>query len=238
MSDRRSLNRLRHELRKVADHALVPRLEVALQVRPQGYGEGDALLGVRVPSAREIAHDFEYLELDDAVELLRSAIHEERLVALLILVRQFEIGDDKLRQRIFSLYVDNIDHVDNWDLVDTSAPAIVGAHLLDRPRDVLRRWAKSSSLWERRIAIISTLTFIRAGDFDETLRLSNLLLHDDHDLIHKAVGWMLREVGKRDEGRLIEFLERHAKETPRVVLRYATERLEPAQRSRLLLLGP
>jgi 3-methyladenine DNA glycosylase AlkD len=224
MSDRRSLNRLRHELRKVADQAVVPRLEVALQVRPQGYGEGDALLSVRVPSAREIAHDFEYLELDDAVELLRSAIHEERLVALLILVRQFEIGDDKLRQRIFSLYVDNIDHVDNWDLVDTSAPAIVGAHLLDRPRDVLRRWAKSSSLWER-----------RAGDFDETLRLSDLLLHDDHDLIHKAVGWMLREVGKRDEGRLVEFLERRAKAMPRVMLRYATERLEPAERSRLLL---
>jgi 3-methyladenine DNA glycosylase AlkD len=206
----------------------------ALQVVSGGYGEGDTLLGISVPNARAIARRFPDLPLAGVVRLLRSPIHEERLVALLLLARRFETGDDALRERIFRTYLRNTAYVDNWDLVDTSAPAIVGAHLLDRPHAPLRRLARSESVWERRIAVVSTLAFIRAGDHDETFRLARALLRDEHDLIRKAVGWMLREVGKRDEPRLIAFLERHARVMPRVMLRYAVERLDAEVREKIL----
>jgi 3-methyladenine DNA glycosylase AlkD len=208
-----------------------------LQVVPGGYGAGDTLLGVSVPDARAIARRFADFPLGSIVPLLRSAIHEERLVALLILARRFDSADDELRARIFQMYLENTKYVNNWDLVDTSAPAIVGTHLLDRSREPLRRLARSGSVWERRIAVVSTLTFIRANDYEETLRLSRLLLRDEHDLIRKAVGWMLREVGKRDEPRLIEFLKLHAPEMPRVMLRYAVERLDAPIRRQLLERG-
>jgi 3-methyladenine DNA glycosylase AlkD len=206
----------------------------ALQVVSGGYGEGDTLLGVSVPNARAIAHRFADLQMGSIVQLLRSPIHEERLVALLLLARRFETGGDAMRERIFRTYLRNTAYVNNWDLVDTSAPAIVGAHLLDRPRAPLRRLARSTSVWERRIAVVSTLAFIRAGDHDETFRLARALLRDEHDLIRKAVGWMLREVGKRDEPRLLAFLERHASVMPRVMLRYAVERLDAEVRQKLL----
>jgi 3-methyladenine DNA glycosylase AlkD len=135
-----------------------------------------------------------------------------------------------VRELIFRTYLDNIANLNNWDLVDTSAPAIVGAYLLDRPRQPIRRLARSRSVWERRIAVVSTLAFIRAGDYDETLRLARLLLRDEHELIRKALGWMLREVGKRDETRL----ERHGHEMPRVMLRYAVERLDPLVQRKFL----
>ena len=215
----------------------IPTVRRALQVVPGGYGEGDTIVGVSVPDARAIAIRHADLPLGSVVRLLRSRIHEERLVALLILVRQFETGDDELRERIFRTYLGNTAHVDNWDLVDTSAPGIVGAYLLDRPRGPLRHLARSTSAWERRIAVVSTLALIRAGDHDETFRLARLLLRDEHDLIRKPVGWMLREIGKRDQPRLIEFLERHAHEMPRVMLRYAVERLDAPVRAELLRRG-
>jgi 3-methyladenine DNA glycosylase AlkD len=233
-SNNRSLDELRRELRQSAEPARIPAVRRALKVARGGHGEADTIIGVSVPVARAIARRFADLPIGGVVRLLRSPIHEERLVALLLLARRFETADEELRERIFWMYLDNTAHVNNWDLVDTSAPAIVGAHLLDRPRAPLRRLARSKSVWERRIAVVSTLAFIRAGDYDETFRLARALLGDEHDLIRKAVGWMLREVGKRDEPRLIAFLERHAHEMPRGMLRYAVERLEPQIQTMLL----
>jgi 3-methyladenine DNA glycosylase AlkD len=228
------LDKIRDELRQAAEPDRVPGARRALRVDRGGYGEGDTVIGVSVPNARAIAGRSADLPIESVLWLLPSPIHEERLVALLLLVRRFETADDELRERIFQAYLANTAHVDNWDLVDTSAPAIVGSYLLDRPREPLRRLARSTSVWERRIAVVSTLAFIRAGDYDETFRLARILLRDEHDLIRKAVGWMLREVGKRDEPRLIAFLERHAHEMPRVMLRYAVERLDARVRTELL----
>lgn len=211
----------------------MPELQRFFKTERGGYGEGDVFLGVRVPAARKVARRFD-LELEETEELLRSPLHEERLVALLVLVRRFERGDEPVRRALFDLYLESTDRVNSWDLVDVSAPSVVGGHLLDRPRDVLDRLARSVSVWERRIAIVATLTFIRAGQHDDTLRLSRVLLRDEHDLIRKAVGWMLREVGKRDEPSLVRFLEDHAPEMPRVMLRYALERLGAAERRRLM----
>jgi 3-methyladenine DNA glycosylase AlkD len=231
---KRRLDELRRELGRCAEPARIPGVRRALQVDRGGYGEGDTVIGVSVPDARAIARRFADLPIDSIARLLRSPIHEERLVALLLLAHRFETGDDSLRERIFRTYMANTAHVNNWDLVDTSAAAIVGAHLLHRSREPLRRLAQSRSVWERRIAVVSTLTFIRAGDHEETFRLARALLRDEHDLIRKAVGWMLREVGKRDEPHLIAFLERHAHEMPRVMLRYAVERLDARVRRALL----
>jgi 3-methyladenine DNA glycosylase AlkD len=231
------LDELRREVEQAAEPARVPSLRRALKIAPGEYGEGDIIVGVRVPDARAIARRFAEIPIGSIVTLLRSPIHEERLIALLILVQRFETGDDEMRERIVRVYLDNTAHVNNWDLVDTSAPAIVGGHLSDRPRTPLRRLARSKSVWERRIAIVSTLSFIRAGEYDETFRLARLLLRDEHDLIRKAVGWMLREVGKRDRPRLLAFLECHAHEMPRVMLRYAVERLDAGERTAFLERG-
>jgi 3-methyladenine DNA glycosylase AlkD len=236
-SGNRRLDELRHELRQAAEPVRVPAIRRALQVVPGGYGEGDTVIGVSVPDARAIAGRFADISISGIVRLLRSAIHEERLVALLILGRRFETADDELRERTFRTYLANTASVNNWDLVDTSAPVIVGAYLLDRRREPLRHLARSTSVWERRIAVVGTLAFIRAGDYDETVQLARVLLRDEHDLIRKAVGWMLREVGKRDEPRLVGFLERHGPEMPRVMLRYAVERLDAPVRVRLLEQG-
>lgn len=233
----RRLDELRRELRNAAQPTRIPSIQRALRIDHGGYGEGDTVIGVSVPDARAIARRYAELPLGNVVRLLCSPIHEERLTALLILARGYETGDKELRERIFQTYLDNTAYVNNWDLVDTSAPAIVGAHFLARPREPLRRLARSRSVWERRIAVVSTLTFIRAGEFDETFTLARLLLRDEHDLIRKAVGWMLREVGKRDEPRLIAFLKRHADEMPRVMLRYAVERLDTRARRELLAVG-
>jgi 3-methyladenine DNA glycosylase AlkD len=231
------LDELRREVEQAAEPTRVPSLRRALKIAPGEYGEGDIIVGVRVPDARAIARRFAEIPIGSIVTLLRSPIHEERLIALLILVQRFETGDDEMRERIVRVYLDNTAHVNNWDLVDTSAPAIVGGHLSDRPRTPLRRLARSKSVWERRIAIVSTLSFIRAGEYDETFRLARLLLRDEHDLIRKAVGWMLREVGKRDRPRLLAFLECHAHEMPRVMLRYAVERLDAGERTAFLERG-
>jgi 3-methyladenine DNA glycosylase AlkD len=225
-----SLEALRSDLRAAAEPGRAAVLAPYLGIRPGGYGEGDACLGVRVPDARRVARDHRDLPFDDVVELLHSEIHEERLVALVLLVRRYP----KEPQRVYDLYLASTPYVNNWDLIDGSAPQIVGAHLLERPRDVLYRLAASESVWERRIAVLATFTFIRAGQYDDTLALCERLLGDRHDLIHKATGWMLREVGKRDEATMVGFVERHRLQMPRTMLRYAIERLEPAERARLM----
>jgi 3-methyladenine DNA glycosylase AlkD len=197
---------------------------------PGQYGEGDVFLGLRVPVVRKVAREFGTLPLDEAESLLHSPIHEERLAALVILTMQAAKGDAAGRKRIYDFYLANTRYVNNWDLVDLSAPQIVGAHLAGRSRRPLYRLACSRWLWDRRIAILATFHFVRQMDFADTLRIAELLLNDEHDLLHKAVGWMLREVGKRDVAVLEGFLARHCRTMPRTMLRYAIERLPESKR--------
>jgi 3-methyladenine DNA glycosylase AlkD len=204
---------------------------------PGQYGEGDLFLGLRVPALRAVVKEYRSLDRDQALELLRSEIHEERLVALLILVWQATKGTPEARKAIYDLYLAHTRFVNNWDLVDASAPSIVGGYLADRSRRPLDRLAGSASLWERRISIVATGFFIRLGEFDDTLRIAERLLADREDLIHKSSGWMLREVGKRDESALLAFLEEHAEVMPRTMLRYAIERLPEARRRDFLSRG-
>lgn len=220
-------------------HALASPELASLQQRffktgPGQYGEGDVFLGIKVPPVRALAKRHRDADLDTIKALLHSKYHEERLFALLLLMQFYERASDKDRIAAFDLYLDNTSHINNWDLVDVSAPHIVGRHLTTRPRKVLHRMAKSSSLWERRIAIISTLYFIRDNDFDDTLRIAQTLLHDEHDLMHKAVGWMLREVGKRDLEAEETFLLQHYQDMPRTMLRYAIERFPEKRRQQYL----
>lgn len=210
-----------------ADAAFLPGF---FKTGPGEYGEGDVFIGVRVPAVRKVAKEFKLLPLPEVVRLLHSKIHEERLTALVILVLQTEKGDAETRRRVYDLYLANTKYINNWDLVDLSAPQLVGAHLNDKSHKPLYRLAKSSWLWDRRISILATFHFIRQGDFDDTLRIAEMLLGDKHDLIHKAVGWMLREVGKRDQTILEAFLEEHGRIMPRTMLRYAIEKFSEKKR--------
>lgn len=204
---------------------------------PGQYGEGDRFLGVTVPDQRRVAREFAALPPAQVTTLLHSPWHEERLTALLILVRQYERGDATTRQAVHDLYLANLDRVNNWDLVDSSAAQVVGAHLRRGKRSLLRELAQSPDLWRRRVAIIATLAFIREGDFADTLTIARLLLRDEHDLIHKAVGWMLREVGNRDRDALLGFLDRHAAVMPRTMLRYAIEKFPAPLRAKYMAAG-
>lgn len=195
------------------------------------YGEGDVFIGVTVPDIRKVAKTYANLSLTDIRSLLTSKIHEERLLALLILVDQYEKGDSATKQKIFDFYLKNTRYVNNWDLVDSSAHKIVGAHLEKKSAALLDTLARSSNLWEQRIAIIATLHCIRKNDFSSTVRIAEILLHHEHDLIHKAVGWMLREMGKKDVKPLHAFLKKHAGSMPRTMLRYAIEKLPSTQKT-------
>jgi 3-methyladenine DNA glycosylase AlkD len=224
---------IREELRDAAEPDRVPGLQRFFRTGPGEYGEGDVFIGVRVPACRRIARRHRGLPLADCLRLLQSEIHEERLVALVLMVDLFE-SDPEHRREVYDAYLASTRRIDNWDLVDVSCPRIVGAHLLERPRDPLYRLAASPSLWDRRIAIVSTQMLIRAGELDDTDALAERLLGDRHDLIHKACGWMLREAGKRDTDRLVAFVEDHAAVMPRTMLRYAIERLDADTRARLM----
>jgi 3-methyladenine DNA glycosylase AlkD len=197
---------------------------------PGQYAEGDTFIGVKVPTLRTVAREFRLLPLDEVRSLLNSPIHEERHLALLILVLQAAKCDDAHRGRAFNLYLSNTQFINNWDLVDCSAPQVVGGFLLTKPRQPLVELANSKGLWERRIAVVSTQHFIRYGEFGETLAISRMLLGDREDLIHKATGWTLREVGKKDQAVLERFLDRHGADMPRTMLRYAIEKFPPERR--------
>ena len=201
------------------------------------YGAGDRFIGVRVPTIRLVAKDFADLSPADLNDLLDSAIHEHRFAALVVMVGQFQraskAGDEPERERLVEFYLSAMrrGRINNWDLVDTSAEYILGEYLYDKPRDQLARLAKSGVVWQRRIAMISTFAFIKHGDASTTLEVAEVLLEDQHDLIQKAVGWMLREVGKRvDRELLVGFLTANAKRMSRVTLGYATEHFELADR--------
>ena len=199
------------------------------------YGEGDIFLGIPVPEQRKVAKKYSNLPLNDLQELLSSEVHEHRLTALLILVNKYNKADSASKTIIFNFYMKNTTNINNWDLVDLSAPKIVGDYLLNKDRSVLFKLARSDNLWERRIAVLSTFTFIKNNDFKDTLKISKVLLLDDHDLIHKAVGWMLREIGKRDQEIEERFLKKHYTQMPRTMLRYAIEKLN--ERKRKFYLG-
>jgi len=224
----------RAALRAAADPEKARVLQGFFKTGPGQYGEGDRFLGINVPALRKFAREFQSLSLADVTGLLQGSWHEERVLALFILVRQYERGDEKTRDAIYRLYLASTERINNWDLVDGSAPYIVGPHLRERSRAPLYKLAKSKSLWERRIAILATFHFIKHNDYDDALRIAEILLHDDHDLIHKAAGWMLREIGNRDRAVEEAFLRKHAAHMPRTMLRYAIEKFPEALRTRYL----
>ncbi|WP_201027462.1 DNA alkylation repair protein [Paraglaciecola hydrolytica] len=198
------------------------------------YGHGDQFLGITMPQLRQTVKNFKHATLDDAVELLHSDWHEVRMCALLLLVQQFKSADAQVKQQVFECYLRHSQFINNWDLVDCSAYLIVGPYLQNKPRAVLYDLAKSDLLWDRRIAVIATLHFIRLKDFTDILALAELLINDSHDLMHKAVGWMLREVGNRDKQVELGFLTRHYQQMPRTMLRYAIEKFPEPERQAFL----
>ncbi len=200
------------------------------------YGEGDIFLGIRAPVLRKLVKKYRGISLVEVCKLLHSKFHEERLLAILMLVQLFKTADDDEQKQIYDLYLRNTEFINNWDIVDISAGNIVGAYLYEKDRIPLYHLVKSENLWERRISIIATFYFIRKNDFEETLKISKILLHDKEDLIQKAVGWMLREVGKREIEFEEEFLQEHYKEMPRTMLRYAIEKI-PETRRKMYLKG-
>lgn len=198
------------------------------------YGEGDHFLGVAVPDTRTVAKQHKDISLDEIRNLMQSEWHEVRLCALLIMVEKSKKKDETLRKQLFDLYLSQTSRINNWDLVDLSCRFIVGEFLLDKSRDILYQLAQSPLLWDNRIAIVSTYTFIRKGQLDDTYVLSDLMMKHPHDLMHKAIGWMLREAGKRDPERLYNYVMNHRAEMPRTMLRYAIEKFGPKERSVLM----
>jgi len=225
---------LRKILRDLADPVVAEHSQRFFKTGKGEYGEGDKFLGIRVPVLRQQTKKYADIALSEVTVLLRSPFHEERLCALLLLVRKFSKGNEKDKAGIYNLYLKNTRYINNWDLVDSSAYQIVGAFLEDRDKQILFELAKSDSLWERRIAIISTYQFINKNRFTETLAVSKLLMNDEEDLIHKAVGWMLREVGNRDVAVEKDFLKIHYRKMPRTMLRYAIEKFSDRERKRYL----
>ena len=225
------LEKIKRELAKLADPEQAAVLRRFFKTGPGQYGEGDLFRGIKVPVLRQIVKKYPDLPLVDAERLLHAGHHEDRLLGLLFLTDRFTKGGAEVRRRIYRLYLDNTCCINNWDLVDVSAPNVVGAYLFDRNRAPLRRLARSSLLWERRIAIVATFYFIRRNQFDDTLKIAGMLLDDKHDLMHKAAGWMLREVGKRDLAAEEGFLREHCGHMPRTMLRYAIERFAPDKRT-------
>jgi 3-methyladenine DNA glycosylase AlkD len=236
LNGRTRLDLLR-DLESVANERKATDLAWFFKTGPGEYGEGDAFLGITVPVCRRIALGYVHLPLPEIAKLLASPIHEHRFAALEILVAQYKRSEDENRQRIFDFYLQNTHRANNWDLVDTSCRYIVGRHLVTRSRGLLDELASSPMLWERRIAIVSTFAFLAHGETKDTFRIARKLLRDKEPLIHKAVGWLLREAGKVSLPELVRFLEKYAAKMPRTTLRYAIERFSPEERKRWLAIG-
>jgi len=231
-----SLRAIQMRIRAHGKHRPAKSASAYHKVGPGQYGEGLIFIGLNAATMHALAGEFRDLPLATVEGLLHSPIHDERTIAALVLVRQMKRGDPARRKQVYELYLANTKHVNSWGLVDCSAPGIVGVYLEERRRSILDKLATSKSLWERRIAIVATQWLIRRGEFDDTLRIVKRLLDDREDLIHKACGWMLREVGKRDQPRLEGFLRQHLTQLPRTTLRYAIERF-PAPLRKAYLLG-
>lgn len=229
-----SLYKIKQELRKNSSSKKAKILKSFFKTAPGEYGYGDVFLGVCVPHIRKIAKKYKEINLNFLPRLLTSRIHEERLLALIILVLKFNEGKASDRKKIYKLYLKNTKYINNWDLVDLTAPNIVGKFLTDTDKKILYKLSRSNSLWERRISIVATLDFIRNNRFADTFKIAKLLLTDKEDLIHKACGWMLREVAKRDKTAIDNFLSKHHRNMPRVMLRYSIERFPERERKSYL----
>lgn len=229
------VNMIETELRQLATDEKRIVLQRFFKTAPGQYGEGDKFLGVTVPLTRIVAKKHLAMPLNEIIELLQSEWHEVRLCALLMMCKRFKKGDSATRKDIFNYYIENTERINNWDLVDLSAPTIVGGYLMDKPRDLLYRMAESELLWDNRIAIVATLAFIKHKDSDDTYRLALKMMNHKHDLMHKAIGWMLRESGKRDDDRrLFNFVDEYRKRMPRTMLRYAIEKFTDEERKYLM----
>ena len=226
----KELENIKDDLQQLANPEKARVLSGFFKTGKGEYGEGDIFLGIRVPEQRKIAKKYSGLAFDDIGQLLESNIHEYRLTSLFILILKYNKEGSRGKKEIVDFYVKNIKNVNNWDLVDSSAPHILGHFLLDKDRSILYRLARSDNLWERRISILSTFAFIKTNTFEDASKISEILLSDEHDLIHKAVGWMLREVGKRDLTIEEEFLQKHYLKMPRTMLRYAIEKFDEDKR--------
>lgn len=234
MKQIKSLAKIKKELNILRNPEKARFLGRFFQTGRAGYGEGDIFLGITVPRQRQVAKKYVNLSLAPLQQLLDSKYHEYRLTALFILTAQYRRSDRDGRKTIAKFYLCNRRRINNWDLVDLSAPNILGDFLLDRDRKIIYRLARSSFLWDRRIAVLTTFAFIRAGQFTDALKIAVLLINDSHDLIHKAVGWMLREVGKRDVKVEKEFLGKYGPRLPRTMLRYAIEKFPENERQKYL----
>jgi 3-methyladenine DNA glycosylase AlkD len=234
MEKKQTRAQLERELKAAANAVRAVQVALYFKAGKGEYGEGDVFLGIPVPAMRRIALKYRTLALADLQTLLNSKIHDHRAAALEILVAQYARGDKNQRKEIVDFYLRNTSRVNSWDLVDASSRPILGEHLKTNPRRILRTLAKSESLWERRIAIVSTMTLVWAGELDDAMRIAEILLDDKHDLIHKAVGWVLREAGIKDRARLLAFLEKHYARMPRTALRYAIEHFPLEQRKKML----
>ena len=223
------LRSLRKELERLTDNKKASFLQRFFKTGKGEYGEGDIFIGLTVPQSRSLAVKYKDLSFLEILELLKSKIHEERLIALLILVYRFEKNSNEQR-RIYEFYLKNLKFVNNWDLVDLSSHHIIGEYLLDKPKEILFKLARSKNLWEKRISLISTFAFIREGELDTSLELAEILVNDKHDLIQKALGWMLREIGKKDLKAEEIFLIEHYKKMGRTALRYAIEKFPEKKR--------
>jgi len=236
-----TITQLQHDLQQAKNPQKAKILQRFFKTAPGQYGYGDIFLGITVPLQRKIAKQYLHLTLAELQLLLHTNIHEQRLTALIILTEQYKQSqkqhNTKLQQSMYQFYLKNTNWVNNWDLVDVTAPQVVGSYLLNNPQEkqILYTLAKSQNIWQRRIAIVSTFTFIRNKQFQDTLQISTILLKDNHDLIHKAVGWMLREVGKKNISVLEQFLQEHSHTMPRTMLRYAIEKFSQEKRKSYLL---
>ncbi len=224
------MQNIQRKLQELGSREKAKVLQRFFKTGPGEYGEGDVFVGVKVPELRKLAKEYQEITVKEVKQLLRSAIHEERLLALFMLVRKYSKGNETEKKRIYELYLKNTQFINNWDLVDGSAHHIIGAFLVDKSKEPLYRLAKSKNLWERRISIMSTFYFIKHDKYAETLKISEILLTDEQDLIHKAVGWMLREIGKRHMPTEEKFLRKHYKRMPRTMLRYAIEKFPEDKR--------
>jgi 3-methyladenine DNA glycosylase AlkD len=229
------MHKIQIELRKLAKPEKIPIYKNFFKTGKGEYGEGDEFIGVTVPGSRKVAKANIDISYEDLAQIVKSRIHEDRLCALIILVYKSEKAKTEQEKRqAVDWYLKYHLFGNNWDLVDVIAPKILGPWLIHRDKSLLYEYAHSSSLWERRIAILTTLHFIRQGEFKDTIKISKILLNDEHDLIHKAVGWMLREIGKKDQKELVDFLNKHYKNMPRTMLRYSIERLSEQLKSSYL----
>ena len=228
------LDELQKELKKLSSEKRASAMQRYFKTGEGEYGFGDVFIGITVPNCRKLAIKYKEMSFEDLYKLLRSEIHEERLITLLILVHNFQ-KEELLQRRIYEFYIKNIKFVNNWDLVDLSSHVIIGGYLIDKPKDVIYKLSRSKNMWERRIAIISTFHFIKNDMFDVSLDLAEKLISDENDLIQKALGWMLREIGKRDKKTEVQFLDKNYKNMGRVSLRYSIEKFPQKSRQAYML---